>query len=111
MYQLINLDLLACATCTAGQVQLIPGDLTQGTETPTSPGPVTGADGCLTMVVTCPATNTGPIVMQFNMGSEGTLFDAVGAAIDATLSCVNGVWLFTMFGSTNPITSIDCIAA
>uniref|UniRef100_A0AC34RFM4 C6 domain-containing protein n=1 Tax=Panagrolaimus sp. JU765 TaxID=591449 RepID=A0AC34RFM4_9BILA len=101
---------LACSSCTAGQVTLTPGNVAQGTETPTATGPTTGTDGCVTLVVTCPATNTGPIFMQFN-GNLGGPTDPNGAQVNATLVCVNGNWTFTQNGVTTIITEVNCVAA
>lgn len=102
----------ACDTCVVGDITFTEGDLGQGTETPVPSDPVEGADGCLSLVVTCPATNTGPIFMQFN-GDQGGPNDPTGANdVNATLECRNGVWVYAPEGQEERvITEVNCIAA
>lgn len=58
-----NESCLACTDCTLGQITFTPA-AGPGTETPVPEGPTCAADGSLTLVAICPATNTGPIFMQ-----------------------------------------------
>ncbi|KAE9547906.1 hypothetical protein FO519_008885 [Halicephalobus sp. NKZ332] len=108
---LVQAGLASCTTCSVGQITFTPGDLTQGTETPTSSGPDTDANGCLTLTLICPATNQGPIFMQFNT-NEGGPSDPTGNEVDAVVNCVNGQWIYLPMSQTpRVITEVNCVAS
>lgn len=94
-----------CDNCPANIV------LTPMVVTPTLGPVMMDANGCSTVVATCPASPMGgQTFMQFN-GALGGPTGAAGAPVMATLVCANGAFSFTQGGVTTAIMEINCISA
>ena len=99
----------ACATCTIDQITLTPMS-SATTTTPFPRGPSTNGDGCLEVTIVCtPNTAGGSVLMKFNGGGGGPQL-SIGSEATATLSCVDGQWMYSENGIDTIIMEVNCVA-
>ncbi|KAE9547831.1 hypothetical protein FO519_008959 [Halicephalobus sp. NKZ332] len=97
------------AACDLNDITLVPGDNVNSI-TPTTPGPVVGADGTTTMTVTCDASNIANAQTLVLDQDEVIIGNTMGAPVDTTMLVCdgNGNWNFERDGVTKTITQITC---
>uniref|UniRef100_A0A914DKN1 C6 domain-containing protein n=1 Tax=Acrobeloides nanus TaxID=290746 RepID=A0A914DKN1_9BILA len=98
----------SCASCTAGQMTLVPGSAAANTVTPTASAITFDANGCANRVVTCTLTGR-QILMEFNMGAGGTSGPKQDTISEPFICSASGIWTF--MGQNVAITSLDCVSA